>query len=83
MFSDRDKYYNIPITANDTGFMDLKQLYSGKDANFKIPDDQWLIQNNWATKQDFAFFIKTFEVYLPASNTFDHIVRIEAKTVEE
>lgn len=85
---DRDQYFDVPIkprSKSDTAFMNITDLYAGREVTFKIPDAQWLVQHNWIRKsdKDSTFVVKKFDVYLPTSSTIDRLVRCKAKAFGE
>ena len=67
------KYVRIPAAFPKidspvvTGTIDLASLYAGNITFFKIPDQQWLVKNNWVSQHDAndKWFVKRFELFLP------------------
>ena len=62
-------YYNVPTVPANSGnsYIDLKQLFSGNEVPFQIPNSQWLVDRNWigSHEKDYAIYIEQFEIYLP------------------
>ena len=84
-------YVNIPTklekgnynaTAGNA-FIPLKDLYTGKQVVFKIPDAKWLVKNGWiaATEEKgIAFYVSDFEIFLPDHTTKARIVYAESQS---
>lgn len=77
---------DVPISSkSDQGFMDLSDLYAGRDVTFKIPNSKWLVDNNWISikDKDSAIVVKKFEVFLPTNSSTIRYVRVNAKATVE
>ena len=66
------KYVDIP-TAKPAGegkeqaWINVTRLYAGDEIPFRIPDTDWLVENNWITRsaaRNRAFYISNFELFL-------------------
>ena len=79
-------FHNIPVKPNgtdDKAYMDLNLLYSGEATYFKIPNSQWLLDQNWIKEhdKDSALYVKQFEVYLPSQSSSTRSVVVRASPV--
>ncbi|KAL3861522.1 hypothetical protein ACJMK2_007551 [Sinanodonta woodiana] len=56
-----------PSGPGDKAYISLKDLYAGQTAVFKIPNSQWLIDQNWISsfQKNDKMFVQRFEIYLP------------------
>ena len=57
-----------PSHENDTAFIDLNAIYSGRQVSFKIPNAQWLVDHKWINKADksnFVYYLRDLQIILP------------------
>ena len=56
----------VPVNSGHS-YIDLKQLHSGNEAPFQIPNSQWLVDQNWigSHEKDYAICTEQFEIYSP------------------
>ena len=71
---ERFRYYKVPTTPSgqdDKAYVDIPELFKGASVNFKIPNSQWLVDNDWIKEREInnTFYVKKLEVYLPTTPT--------------
>jgi len=77
-----EAYKDVPTSSSsDKAFMNLTALYDGRPITFKIPNSDWLVENNWILQQDkdSSITVKKFEVYLPTQSLTERTVRVSAR----
>ena len=66
------RFYQVPTTPSgpdDKAYVDLSELFKGATVDFKIPNSQWLVDNDWINKIEMnnTFLVEKMEVYLPTT----------------
>ena len=59
-----------PASVVDKAWINLESLYAGKSVAFKIPNSQWLVDQDWIENWDreAKYMVKEFIVYLPTQS---------------
>ena len=84
-------YVNLPTklerrkynATHGNAFIPLKDLYTGKQIVFKIPDTKWLVDNGWIAaieEKGIAFYVSGFEIFLPDHTSKPRIVYAESQS---
>ena len=67
----RNKWVRIPTKPshkNDTAFIDLNAIYTGRQVPFHIPDAKWLVDHFWINRADvnnFVYYLQDLQIILP------------------
>ena len=69
--SESTYFYKIPTkpsSDSDKAYIDIAKLFSGHEVSFKVPSSDWLVAKDWirAGEKSSSFYVKKFEVFLPA-----------------
>ena len=68
-----------PSSVVDKAWINLESLYAGKSVVFKIPNSQWLIDQDWMEQWDreAKHVVKEFIVYLPTQSHRKTTVKVK------
>ena len=78
-------FREVPISAAtdaDKAYLDISNLYAAKQVRFKIPNSDWLVENQWIDRGDknSVITVKKFEIFLPTMSGIRRRVNVEAKS---
>ncbi|XP_065070764.1 uncharacterized protein LOC135695567 [Rhopilema esculentum] len=78
-------FREVPISAAteaDKAYLNISNLYAAKQVRFKIPNSDWLVENQWVDRGDknSVITVKKFEIFLPTMSGIRKRVNVEAKS---